>query len=339
MVITQDRQELTFVVAEEAAEDMLIDIRPDALPPASVPANLRPALAYLGGLLATSRVTMRSDLDNAARWLSAGSCDAETMPWWMLRRPHTNALRAWLLTTYQPATCNRILSAVRGALRTAWELELMSHEEMARACAVKSVKGGNRDPAGRAITDGEVAALLRVCRADPTPAGDRDAAIIGLGVYGTLRREEIAALPFDAFDADAGAMRVMGKGRKVRTVYLTAGLRTAIDDWRRLRGDQPGPLFLAIRQGGTILHSGMSGAAVYGVLGKRAKEAGVKNITPHDLRRTCITNMIDAGVDSITIADQSGHENVNMVARYDRGKDRRKRDAAGRLHMAWERRR
>ena len=57
------------------------------------------------------------------------------------------------------------------------------------------------------------------------------------------------------------------------------------------------------------------------------------------MRRTAITNMIDAGVDSITIADQSGHENVNMVARYDRGKDRRKRDAAGRLHMAWERRR
>jgi integrase len=334
---TTTTAELTFVVAQEL-DDMLIDIRPDALPPATVPANLRPALVYLGGLLATSRVTMRSDLDTASRWLSAGSCDAETMPWWMLRRPHTNALRAWLLSTYQPATCNRILSAVRGALRTAWELELLSHEDMARACAVKSVKGGNSEPAGRALTDGEIAALLRVCRADPSPAGPRDAAIIGLGTYGTLRREEIARLPFEAYDAEAATMRVVGKGRKVRKVYLTAGLCVAIDEWLSLRGGHPGPLFLAIRKGGAILRSGISGAAVYGVLGKRAAEAGVKSVRPHDMRRTCITNMIDAGVDSITIADQSGHENVNMVARYDRGKDRRKRDAAGRLHMAWERR-
>ena len=93
---TTTAAELTFVVAAatEEPDDMLIDIRPDALPLATVPPSMRPALVYLAGLLATSRATMRSDLDNAARWLSAGACDAETLPWWMLRRPHTNALRA-----------------------------------------------------------------------------------------------------------------------------------------------------------------------------------------------------------------------------------------------------
>lgn len=336
-----DTQELTFVVADAATEeaaDMLIDIRPDALPPTTVPPSMRPALVYLASLLATSRSTMRSDLDTAARWLSAGACDAETMPWWMLRRPHTNALRAWLLSTYQPATCNRILSAVRGALRSAWELELMSNEDMARACAVKSVKGGSTEPAGRAITDGEISALLRVCRADPSPAGPRDAAIIGLGTYATLRREEIARLPLDAYDAEAATMRVMGKGRKVRTVHLTPGLAAAIDEWVSLRGAQPGPLFLAIRKGGTILQGGISGAAVYGVLAKRAAEAGVKNVRPHDMRRTAITNLLDVGADHLTVANQSGHEDANMVRRYDRRGERAKRAAVGRLHMPWERR-
>lgn len=328
--------ELTFVVADEETADMLIDIRPESLPPSHVPASMQPALLYLAGLLETSRETMRSDLNTAARWLSAGTCDAETLPWWLLRRPHTNALRAWLLSTYTPATANRILSAVRGALRAAWDVGLISHEEMARACAVKNIKGWSREPAGRAISDGEISALLAACRADPTPAGPRDAAIIGLGVYATLRREEIARLPFDAYDPTDATMRVMGKGRKVRRVHLTAGLAAALDEWVSLRGSAPGRLFLAIRKGGVILSTGISGASIYGVLEKRAKEAGVRGVRPHDMRRTAITNLLDAGVDVLTVADQAGHEDANMTRRYDRRGERAKRDAAARLHMAWK---
>lgn len=329
--------ELTFLIAEDDDTDMLIDIRPDALPPASVPANLRPALVYLAGLLDNSRRTMRSDLDIAARWLSAGVCDAETMPWWMLRRPHTNALRAWLTAHYAPATTNRILAAVRGALRTSWELELMSNEDMARACAVKNVKGGRTEPAGRAISDGEITALLRVCRTDPSPAGPRDAAILGLGLFAGLRREEIAGLALDDYDAGSASMRVMGKGRKLRTVPLTAGLTAALDEWVQLRGAEPGPLFLAVNKGGRIRPGRISGAAVYGVLAKRADQAGVRAARPHDLRRTAITNLLDV-TDLATTADIAGHSDANMTRRYDRRGERSRRAAVGRLHMAWERR-
>ena len=189
----QDTQALVFVVAtatEDATTDMLIDIRPDPrdlTPVLGLPASLHPALVYLASLSSNnSKRTLRGDLDNAARWLTAGACDAESCPWAMLRFQHTNALRAWLAAQYAPATANRILAAVRGALKAAWQLGQLDTDSYMHACAVKAVKGGPTEPAGRALTEGEKTRLLSTCAMDLTAAGVRDAAVLGLGQAGRL---------------------------------------------------------------------------------------------------------------------------------------------------------
>jgi integrase len=107
------------------------------------------------------------------------------IPWSWLRFQHTQAVRSVLTERYAHSTANRILSALRGVLKAAWKLGQMSAEDYQKAASVESV-GGETVPAGRALSAGELVALLDSCEA--RPLGVRDAAIISL-LYGCgLRR-------------------------------------------------------------------------------------------------------------------------------------------------------
>jgi integrase len=217
---------------------MDIDIRPqDALVPVLnlLPA-LNPARVYLALLSNGSHRTMLGALNLSAQVLSVGQCDHATLPWWLLRQAHTNALRAWLSQNRSAATGNKVLSALRGTLRAAWDLEQIDTDSYMKAISVKAIPGQKPDQAaGRALSAGEFAARLRICSADPTPAGLRDGALLGLGVLGGLRRAELAALRPQ--DYKAGTLGVSGKRNKTRTVPVAAGVTDALADWLALRGD------------------------------------------------------------------------------------------------------
>ena len=337
-------QELTFVVAEEPTADMLIDIRPnpiDLAPIFDVPASMRPALVYLAGLSRGSQRSQAAALRRAADLLSHGQCDPETLPWAVVGFQHTNALRALLAEQCSAAYANKILSSVRGALKAAWQLGLMTADAYMRAAQVKRVEGSDGDDAaaGRALSPGEFTALLRACAVDRTPAGPRDAAIIGLGVVGGLRRGEIAALAIGDYDGKAVIIR-RGKRNKRRSVPLAAGLAAALADWVGLRGDHPGQLFNQVSKAGSIRYlSSISPAAIARIVNKRATAGGVAAFSPHDMRRTFAGDLLDAGADLSTVQKLMGHEDPRTTAKYDRRGERVKREAVGRLHMAWERRR
>ena len=346
-------QELTFVVAEEQTADMLIDIRPeftDLTPIVSLPASMRPALVYLASLSRGSHRGQQTALCDAACLLTGKDPEelprsekallVETLPWHKLGYQHTNALRALLAERHSAAYANKILSAVRATLKAAWQLGLMDADAYMRAAAVKRVEGSDDDDAaaGRAITDGEMAALLRVCRADPSPAGPRDAAVIGLGRYAGLRRGEMVGLTLDAYDGKAVIVR-KGKRNKKRTVPVATGLDVALNQWVSLRGSHPGSLFQPVDKAGAIEPGRISPAAIGRICDKRAAEAGVSAFTPHDLRRTFAGDLLDAGADISTVQKLMGHADPRTTASYDRRGERAKVAAVGRLHMAWERRR
>ena len=79
-----------------------------------------------------------------------------------------------------------------------------------------------------------IAALMKVCLDDGSPAGYRDAALIAIARAG-LRRSEITKLEVSDFDPLKGSLKVRsGKGRKDRLVYLPTGGKQAVIDWLKL---------------------------------------------------------------------------------------------------------
>ena len=299
----------------------------------SLPLDQHPVAVYLTSLSsAHSRRTMRTALHTVAAILTSGDMDAFQIDWSALRYQHTTAVRTVLMETYKPATANKILSALRGVLREAWQLGYMSAEDYHRAVAVKAVRGQTL-PAGRELLRGELEALLGACNADPKPAGIRDGALIASLYTGGLRRAEIVALHLEDYTSDTGRLLVRGKGNKERSVYLPPSAQTYMSRWLALRGDEPGSIFCPINKGGKLQTGGMSDQAVYNMLRKRADQAGVKAFSPHDIRRTFVSDLLDAGADISTVSRLAGHSNVTTTARYDRRPEEAKQKAAGLLHV------
>ena len=299
-----------------------------------IPLDQHPAAVYLGRLSQGSRPTMRDALDIIARLV--GATDALSLDWARLRFQHTAAIRSALAAKYAPATANKMLSALRGVLREAWRLGQMDAEAYQRAADIEGVKG-ERLPAGRSLTLGEIKAIFDACEADQTAAGVRDAAVLALLRLG-LRRAEIAGLTLADYDSTGQAVKVRGKGDKERLVPLVGGAGQAMTDWLTLRGDDPGPLLLAVNKGGRVVRHGITAQAVYYILRKRAGQAGVKDVRPHDWRRTFAGDLLDAGADLVTVQKLMGHADPKTTARYDRRPEAVKRKAVGLLHVPYTRR-
>ena len=296
----------------------------------SGPARLdnNPAAVYLAGLAPSSRRTMRNALDVIAQ-LGLGSAEATCwdIPWHQLRFQHTQALRAALAERYAHTTANRMLSALRGVLKAAWKLELMTAEAYQRAASITAVRG-ETVPAGRALASEELVALLNHC--DDSTLGIRDAAIITL-LYGCgLRRAELVELDLAHYNRSENELLVRGKGNKQRALPLGNTTPTLLD-WLSVRGSRGGPLFWGL--GNRNAHRRLTDQAIYNMLKKRAKLAGLAHLSPHDLRRTFVGDLLDAGADIVTVQKMAGHASPNTTSRYDRRGQRVQHEAAALLDI------
>jgi len=238
-----------------------------------------------------------------------------------------------------PATVNAVLSALKGVARCAWHTGLMTAEEYQRVGDVRGVRG-SRLPRGRALTGEEISSLLRACERSPGPAGSRDACLVALLAGAGLRRAEAVSLDLSHYSRRDHSLRVRGKGDKERLVYLEdGGTRRALNAWLRARGDAPGPLLCPVSKQGTIVLRRLSAQAVYKALRKRSREAGIPRISPHDLRRTFATSLLDCGADIGSVQSLLGHTSAETTAIYDRRGEAAKRRTSALASLPYRRRR
>jgi integrase len=312
--------------------DTNIDVvnHPTPLALANLPLDRHPVAVYLAGLAAGSRPTMRTALRVIADLLSPGA-DELSVPWSALDFAHMTAIRSRIAARFAPATANRMLAALRGVLRAAFRLGLMTAEQLTRACAIEPVRGA-RVLRGRALSAGELRVLFESCTGGPAGAA-RNAALLGLLYGGGLRRAEVVGLDLADYDADTGALRVLGKGNKQRVVFAPAGTRSALAAWLAVRGTGPGPLLFPVTKGGVVIVRRMTPGAIAQVVERLAARAKVVRFSPHDLRRTFVGDLLDAGADIVTVQAQAGHSSPTTTARYDRRGDRAKQRAAELLHV------
>lgn len=301
----------------------------------AIPLDRCPAAVYLAQLKQSSRRPQKQALDLVASLLTSGTADCLTLNWAAIRYQHTAAVRGRLLDKYAPATANRILSALRGALEQTWLLGEMSAEDYHRAARLSPVIGETL-PAGRELLAEEIASLIQNCIEDGSSIGIRDAAIISILFGAGLRREEITKLDLDDFHSEGAKLLVRGKRSKQRFAYLGDGALAALLTWLELRGKGAGPLFIPMKRGGGLRHGRkLSPQSIYYLLRVRAKKAGVMPFTPHDLRRTFVSRLLGAGVDIAIVAKMAGHSNIQTTARYDRRPEETKQRAAKLLHIPY----
>jgi site-specific recombinase XerD len=105
--------------------------------------------------------------------------------------------------------------------------------------------------------------------------------------------------------------------------------------WLRLRGNQPGPLFCPVRKNGRVATGkGLTTEALAQILKRRCQQAGIRQATTwHDLRRSFAGNLLDEGVDLVTVQNLMGHVSPATTASYDRRPARVRLKAAQRIEL------
>ena len=157
------------------------------------------------------------------------------------------------------------------------------------------------------------------------PAHRRDRAVLEL-LYGTgIRISELCGLSLGDVDAPAGLARVFGKGAKERVVPMGRAARGALDEWlapggragmvpRRWarRGDAEA-VFLNQRGGR------LSRQAAWAIVRTYGDRVGLGDrLTPHVLRHSCATHMIEHGADIRIVQELLGHASVSTTQIYTR---------------------
>jgi site-specific recombinase XerC len=294
-----------------------------------------PAAVYIASLSPGSRRTMRGALRAIASILS-GVPDELRMPWALVDYAHASLVRTVLAERLAPATANRFLAALRGTLKAAFKLGLITADHYTRVSMIEPVRG-SRLPKGRDVSGGELRALFDACDSR-TAGGARDAGLLAILFGGGLRRAEVVALDLDSFDPATGALVILGKGRKERKGWVTNGSREALDAWLAIRGADPGPLFLPVRRGGHIERRRMTDAAVAELVHRIALKARVAALSPHDARRTFVGSLLSLSVDLSTVQQLAGHASPTTTARYDRRSEQTRKAASELLHVPFVRR-
>ena len=144
----------------------------------------------------------------------------------------------------------------------------------------------------------------------------------------------LTGLDLGDFDSDDRSLIVRnGKRRKQRSVYLTESSCGLLAAWIQERGSVDGPMFVPITQKGEINVRRLRGESIAYILRRRQEKAGVDAFSPHDMRRTFVSGLLDAGVDVFTVQKLAGHADVSTTARYDRRGEVAKRRAVESLQI------
>jgi integrase/recombinase XerC len=142
-------------------------------------------------------------------------------------------------------------------------------------------------------------------------ARERDVAILEL-LYATgLRVSELAGLDVDDVDRTGLTVRVLGKGRKERIVPFGGGAAHALDAYLGGSATRRGALFTNHRGGR------LSSRAIHTIVRRSAAASGIaRRVSPHTLRHTFATHLLDAGADLRVIQELLGHSRLSTTQRY-----------------------
>ena len=271
---------------------------------------MREFLAYASiekGLASNSVAAYRRDLTRLARFLAGRKLD--------LAGARASDLREFLDSLYKDGlnarSVARYLSSVRGLYRYLVEQDNLDEDPTANLQTP-----GQWKSLPKYLTLAEVDRLLGA--PDPeTPLGNRDLAMLQL-LYATgLRVSELVAVRTAAIDTKLGVVRTLGKGDKERLVPVGRAALDAIEDYlTRFRGPilkQSTSEYLFVTARGTS----MSRQAFWKLVRRYRLLAGIGTaISPHVLRHSFATHLLERGADLRSLQLMLGHADISTTEIY-----------------------
>ena len=179
------------------------------------------------------------------------------------------------------------------------------------------------------LTEGEIERLLDLEDGPPDPLRDRDRAILELLYSSGLRRSELVGLNVGDLDTLAGTVRVFGKGARER---LSPVGRRALERIRAYLQRRPGasagePLFVNNRLGR------LSDAGVAFILTRWVRRSSLlKSVTPHVLRHSFATHLLNRGCDLRSVQELLGHKRLATTQIYTHMSLDRLKEVYGKSH-------
>lgn len=176
----------------------------------------------------------------------------------------------------------------------------------------------------KALSESEITALLDVVDV-ASPAGHRDAAMLEVLYGGGLRISELVGLSLNDVDLDGRLLRVFGKGSKERVVPIGTMAWNALVAWfgpggrpemepERWKHRSDSEAVLLNSRGGRLSRQG-----AWGVVKKHGAAAGLgTKLSPHVLRHSCATHMLDHGADIRVVQELLGHASITTTQVYTR---------------------
>jgi integrase/recombinase XerC len=244
----------------------------------------------------------RSDLTDFQRFL-----DARGTPG--LAAADSRAVRAWLAALHgrglDPVSVGRKLAALRSGFR------FLVRRGVIERNPAREVRGPRPPRKLVSFLPIDEARELVEGRAVGGAERERDLAILELLYASGLRVSELSGLDVDALDRSEPTVRVLGKGRKERIVPYGAHAARGLEAWLARRGERPGPLFTNARGGRLGVRS------IRTIVRRAARAAGItRRVSPHTLRHTFATHLLDGGADLRMIQELLGHSRLSTTQRY-----------------------
>lgn len=227
------------------------------------------------------------------------------------RRITTEELRAYAaakLRSSRRSTVSRKVAAIRGFFRF-----LVREGRIAKnpAAGLGAPKVERRLPVFLPIDDTE-----RLLNGLPREGAwaERDRAILETLYSAGLRVSELTGLDWDDVDVDDGCVRVFGKGRRERIVPLGEIALDALASWRRALAAEEiqSPAVFVNRRGGRL--TARSVARLVKRAARRARTAA--DPSPHALRHSFATHLLNQGADLRSIQELLGHASLSTTQRY-----------------------
>jgi integrase/recombinase XerC len=234
-----------------------------------------------------------------------------------LKKIDRNVIRAWLNLLYKglaPVSIERHLASVRSFFQLLLKQGIVDHNP---ARLVRSPKKEKKVP--KVLSPDEVFALLEAPD-KKTSEGIRDLAILELFYASGIRVSELTGLNIDAVDLSQRLIRVFGKGSKERVLPINDISARRIKEWLTVRPEFKQTVLNKDSEQALFLNSRgrrISKQSVELLLKKYLKKSNVlRPATPHTLRHSFATHLLDSKMDIRSIQELLGHSSLSTTQKY-----------------------